>query len=61
MKAWPGRPEMGVQEVVKGVYRVTPIPGVNSYLLETDGLTLIDTGHHWTSVATPWNDLTPIA
>lgn len=34
---------MGVQEVIKGVHRVTPIPGVNTYLVETDGLTLIDT------------------
>jgi glyoxylase-like metal-dependent hydrolase (beta-lactamase superfamily II) len=34
---------MGVHEVVKGVHRVTPVPGVNTYLVEADGLTLIDT------------------
>lgn len=35
---------MAVQLVVPGVYRVTPVPGVNTYLVEAGGLTLIDTG-----------------
>jgi glyoxylase-like metal-dependent hydrolase (beta-lactamase superfamily II) len=34
---------VGIDRVVPGLYRVTPIPGVNVYLLEADGLTLIDT------------------
>jgi|SRR5712692_3293227 len=34
---------MAVQKVVEGVHRVTPIPGVNTYLVDAGGLTLIDT------------------
>lgn len=33
-----------MQEVVKGVHRVSPIPGVNTYLLDAGGLTLVDAG-----------------
>jgi glyoxylase-like metal-dependent hydrolase (beta-lactamase superfamily II) len=33
-----------MQEVVKGVYRVSPVPGVNTYLFDADGLTLVDAG-----------------
>src|SRR5207237_8499637 len=34
---------MALQEVVKGLYRITPVPGVNAYLFDSDGLTVIDT------------------
>jgi glyoxylase-like metal-dependent hydrolase (beta-lactamase superfamily II) len=33
-----------MQEVVKGVYRVSPVPGVNTYLFDAEGLTLVDAG-----------------
>jgi glyoxylase-like metal-dependent hydrolase (beta-lactamase superfamily II) len=35
---------MAHQEVVKGVYRVSPVPGVNTYLFDAEGLTLVDAG-----------------
>lgn len=33
-----------MQEVVKGIYRVSPVPGVNAYLFDAEGLTLVDAG-----------------
>lgn len=33
-----------MQEVVRGVFRVSPVPGVNTYLFDADGLTLVDAG-----------------
>jgi glyoxylase-like metal-dependent hydrolase (beta-lactamase superfamily II) len=33
-----------VQEVVPGFYRVSPVPGVNTYLFDAEGLTLLDAG-----------------
>ena len=35
---------MGISEVIPGVHRVTPVPGVNTYLFDADGLTLVDAG-----------------
>jgi glyoxylase-like metal-dependent hydrolase (beta-lactamase superfamily II) len=33
-----------MQEVVSGVHRVSPVPGVNTYLFDAEGLTLVDAG-----------------
>ena len=47
---------MGIDRIVPGLYRVTPIPGVNVYLLEADGLTLVDS-----TLSSPAEDVSRVA